>query len=253
MNFKIKWTLNFFLILILLCIISCNSIRLKSSGVLDEKIKIETLTNRNKKVAFLPIQHIGKIKYYDDVSKKIDSLQKLNYVAFYESVSTELTDSAAIDLLDRKYRKIVGNLQAKSGYLDTINNKLYGNIDNDKKHNLINQPDYDKMNLDTLKAVNADVTFEKLINDFEDKNGLIKLDECDFKTHIDSTYNCQTLSNKMQKNFRKDFVLGLRNKYLAKLINNSDSTEILVIYGSAHFKGLVSELKKIDSNWKYEK
>ena len=253
LKLKNKLIIKISLILLTISVYSCSSIYLKHSGVLDEKPKIETLTNNNKKVLFLPIHHIGKPEYFEDISKKVDSLNQLNCITFFEDVTTKLNDSTEIIMVAKKFRKIQGSFDAKNGYLDTINNTANGNIKIDKKHRLINQPKFDELNVDTLTSKNADVTLEMMISKFEAKNGVIKLNECDIKTHLDSVYKCETLGKKIKKEFRENYIQDFRNQNLAQIINKSNSNKILVIFGSGHLEGLVSELKKIDSKWMLKK
>jgi len=250
MNYKVKFikiTLGLFIIL---SITSCNSFWLKYSGVLDEKTELKVISNGQKNIAYLPLHHIGRKEYYDDMSKKIDSLQNLNYIVFYEMVTTDLKDSLEYIDYAKKFRKIQGGFGAGNGYLDTINNKIYGNIKYDEKYKMRNQPKFFEIGVDSLSAINADVKLEELISAFEKRNGTIKLNECDLKTGLKSEYTCETLNKKLKKDFKKNFTLGMRNENLAELITNSNSNKIFVIYGARHFRGMLKELKSIDENWK---
>lgn len=48
-------------------------------------------------------------------------------------------------------------------------------------------------------------------------------------------------------------VLDYRNDYLAKAIQESEYSKIIVLYGGRHEKGLVKDLKELDSTWKKKK
>lgn len=221
---------------------------MKKSGVLDEKPELKSLTNNQKKIVYLPIHHIGRKEYYKDISKKTDSLKRLDYAIFYEQVRTKLTNEVEYVTMAKKFRKISGDFNAGNGYLDTINKRI-GNIKYNKKYNLINQPKLKELGIDTLTAVNADITLEKLIEEFENKNGKIELDECDEQTDLKSEYLCEALNSDLKKDFRTNFTLGLRNSNLANQIIQSESNKIFIIFGASHFKGLLEELQNIDPNW----
>ena len=250
MHYRIKFIKITLGLLIIFGITSCNSLWLKHSGVLDEKPELKVISNGQISVAYLPLHHIGREEYYDDMSKKIDSLQNLNYIVFYELVTTNLKDSSEYINYAKKFRKIQGDFSAGNGYLDTINNKIYGNIKYDEKYKMMNQPKFFEMGIDSLSAINADVKLEELISAFEKKNGTIELSECDLKTSLNSDYTCETLNKKLNKDFKENFTLGMRNENLAELITNSNSNKIFVIYGARHYKGMLKELKSIDQNWK---
>lgn len=231
--------------LILSTFSSCNSLYLKHSGILDDKPELKRISNDTKNIIFLPIHHIGKKEYYNNLSKKVDSLTLLGYVTFYEEVTTKLKEKTEYIPLAKKFRKIQGDFNAGNGYLDSLNNN--------SEYELINQPKFHEMGIDTLTAVNADLTLERIISEFELNNGEIKLNECDEKTDLGSNYNCESLNKKLRQDFRENYILGMRNINLANLINESESNKIFVIYGASHYKGLLKELKKIDSNWAEKK
>ena len=138
MNYSIKFIKITLGLLIIFSITSCNSLWLKYSGVLDEKPKLKVISNGQKNVTYLPLHHIGREEYYDDMSKKIDSLQNLKYIVFYETVTTDLKDSSEYINYAKKFRKIHGDFGAGNGYLDTINNKIYGSIKYDEKYKMMN-------------------------------------------------------------------------------------------------------------------
>ena len=191
MNYKVKFikiTLGLFIIL---SITSCNSFWLKYSGVLDEKTELKVISNGQKNIAYLPLHHIGRKEYYD------------------EMVTTDLKDSLEYIDYAKKFRKIQGGFGAGNGYLDTINNKIYGNIKYDEKYKMRNQPKFFEIGVDSLSAINADVKLEELISAFEKRNGTIKLNECDLKTGLKSEYTCETLNKKLKKDFKKNFTLGM--------------------------------------------
>jgi len=252
MTHSLKSVFSHFFILFFITIsfTSCSPIWLKFSGVLDEAPKLKVIESNDKKVVYLPLHHIGRKEYYKDMADKIDSFNRNGFVTFYEMVNTELTDTAEYMLLAKKFRKIQGDFDAGNGYLDTINHTIMGTIKYNKKYDLINQPSFLDMNLDTLTAVNADVTLEELLAAFEKEHGEVKLDQCDLDTPLQDEYTCNGVSKKLRKAFGNDYALEFRNENLAQEIHESTANKIFVIYGARHFKGLFKNLRALDTSWK---
>lgn len=234
--------------LVLMSVTSCSAIWIKKSHMLEEKANLKRLSNHEKTLVYLPLHHIGKKSYYQDILKKTDSLRDLEYDIMYEEVTTNLKNKADYTLLAKKFRKITGSFNAGNGYLDTINNKI-GGIKYNKKYQLMNQPKAPQLGIDTINDINADVTIEKLITAFEKDHGVVVLDTCDMQTDLKKEYLCEPLSAKLQKTFRDNFILGLRDQNLAQQVNSSASKNIFVIYGASHYSGLLNELRKTDSSW----
>jgi len=230
---------------------ACKWIYIKYSKILEAKAELKIISDGEKRVLFLPIHHIGLQEYYQDIAKKTDSLESLNYIVFYEQVNTNVRDRAEYESLGKKFRKITGNFNAGNGYLDTVNNSL-GNMQFDKKYKLTNQPQLAQLGVNTSTAVHADVSLEELIYAYEQRNGPIELDSCDRATSLEAEYLCEALDRKSRKEFREDFILSHRNSHLAHLIHRSEADKIFVIYGASHYKGFVEELEKLDARWEEE-
>ncbi len=238
-----------FLVLFLVCSsISCSPIWMHFSGVLEEKPGLKVLSIAEKEVLFLPIHHIGKQSYYQEIYRITDSLAGQAYAILYEQVETDLKEAEAFILMAKKFRKLTGSFDAGTGYLDTVNHKI-GSMHYNPQYQLMNQPDLVGLGIDTATAIKADLLLEDLILAFEKKNGTIQLDSCDLDTDLQSDYLCNTCNSDLQKDFRKNFILGLRNENLARHIDQSESKKIFVIYGASHFKGLKKELAKLNSAW----
>jgi major membrane immunogen (membrane-anchored lipoprotein) len=247
------------ILLLFFLLTSCASIFskriLKKTGVFDAKSKVKTIKNKEKSIVFIPMHHIGRIAYYDDVANKIDSLQKLNYIVFYEGVNDQDKDSIIRRKNLLKLRKIMGFYpQGQKGYLDTTTNIIAGKLKYKGAYKLINQPNYKQLNIDSLTAIRADVNLTELMADFEKKNGEIKLDSCDYKLSFkDKNYKCKKAKKRIRKKFRKEHVMNYRNKVLAKRIVKSKKNKIVVVYGSAHFTGLWYQLYLLDKSYTISK
>ncbi|AGC78094.1 hypothetical protein LX97_03178 [Nonlabens dokdonensis] len=242
------------LLIIILTLSSCASIFLNTAlekvGVFDDKAEIKIISNKKKNLAFIGMHHIGRPEFYNDVAKKTDSLQQLGYVVFYEATKKDLlNDSLSNDIYERKARKITGISNFK--YYDTVNNIIGGRLKYKGDYKLINQPSYLEMKVNMKTAKNADVIFNSLIDNFEQKYGVVELSDCDKNTTVDSKeYNCDKIDKELADRFSEEFIVDFRNKNLAKEISDSEEKNILVIYGKNHLVGLMLELQKNDVNWK---
>lgn len=234
---------------------SCSSIMtnrgLKRSGVFNVKSELNSIENEQKKIIFIPMQHIGRKELYNDVANKIDSLQKLDYTVFYEGVNYGKDSLVRVENL-MKLRRIKGFFpQGNKGYIDTTTNIIAGKIKYKGKYKLINQPSYGKLKVDSLTSIWADVSLAELITDFEKKNEKIILDKCNFSFSLkDENFKCKKVKKSLRKIFDREYAFGYRDKSLAERIVKSEKNKILVIYGSRHFWGLYLELKKIDKNFR---
>jgi hypothetical protein len=234
------------ILLISLILTSCSSIfpthTLKRIGVFDSKSELEIIKYKKKKILFIPMHHVGKKEFYDDIANKVDSLQKLDYTVFYESaIDDKETDSLTTTRNGLKLRKLMGFYPRK--YLDTTTNIIAGKIKYKGEHKLVNQPKYSQLKVDNLTSIKADVSLTELINEFEKKYSEIKLDSCDFRFNLENkNYKCKRANKGLRKKFEKEYVQDYRNKYLAKQIINSKKNKILVIYGDSHYIGLYREL-----------
>lgn len=241
---------------IFLVFTSCASIFnkriIKKLGVENEKTELNFIDNKEKEIIFIPIHHVGRKEYYNDIAHKIDSLQKLNFIVFYEGVAYDKRKDSLIRRKSfLKLRKITGFFpQGQQGYLDTTTNIIGGKIKYKGKHKLFNQPSYKQLKVDSLNSIRADVYLTQLINDFEKNYGEIMLDSCDYKTDFkDKNYKCKKIKRILRKKFENEYMKDYRNKYLAEQIIKSNNDKILVIYGDAHFFGLYLELILLDNDY----
>jgi hypothetical protein len=243
------------ILLMIFTVTSCASIFskriIKNLGVENEKTELKSIGSKEKKILFIPIHHVGREEYYNDISNKVDSLQKLDYIVFYEGVIDDKEKDSLIrkkNLL--KLRKIMGFFpQRNKGYLDTITNIIADKIKYKGEYKLINQPRHSELKIDSLSSIRADVSLTELITEFEKNNGEIKLDNCDYKFSLKGEkYECKKAKKSLRKIFEREYVKDYRNKSLAEKIMNTKKNKILVIYGDAHYTGLWYELYLLDKS-----
>lgn len=245
------------LILIFISSTSCTlispKIALKRAGIFNTKSELKIIENEDQKVVFIGMHHFGRKEFYDDVAKKVDSLQKLNFIVFYEGVTRDKKIDSIVTIQNfKKFRKLMGFFPIE--YLDTTNNQIQGKIKYVGKYKLVNQPEYSKLKVDSLTSVKGDVSMNELINEFERYNGEIKLDSCDLKSNLtEKIYKCKKVDKILSKEFKMNYIKDFREKTLAQIISKSNEEKVLVIYGDSHFWGLYNELNALGKRYKLKK
>lgn len=234
-------------VLALILLQSCVSLALKAVGADAKKAKPRYISSSNKEVVFIGMHHIGKKEFYNDVNSLTERKGKEGFVSYYESVKDDTMNIES----EKKMRKILGFYIPKEGYLDTVNNMLMGKIKVSESY--INQPKANELISPHSKAKKVDVNLSRLIRAYEKDYGEVVLDSCDRATSLDRrSYKCASYRKDRKedfKTFKDKYVLEYRNKYLATSINNSKHDKIIVVYGRAHYKGLLEELIKLDDSW----
>ena len=208
-------------------------------GMYDDYAKLDKLTNNNKQVIFIPMHHIGTKRYYDDVKKKIDSLENSGFHFYTEMVNGDANDTMAV----LKIRKITGIPSSKEnkGYREMLDSIYNGKIKYKKE--LIDQPSYKDMGLDSIKSKNVDVTINEMIHYYEAKYGEIKLEKCDYETSINKKSTCKGKS--INKKHSADAMINFRNKHIIEELLKDKNEKIAIIYGAQHFIGIREELLKL--------
>jgi len=232
-----------------LTLTSCMSIALSLMGVYKDEAEIETYNSNDRTMVYIPMRHIGTKGFYKNVTHKIDSLQDEGYIVFMESVAMDTlkVSKAKRDTIYLKMRKIAGVNISRSGYLDTVNNRLMGRRYKNRR-DLINQPRYTVLGTDSIKDRIVDVPMDKLVEEYELQFGKIILNPCDYTTGPDEKYDC----GKAPEGNKDYVVLTYRNKKLAEAIMNEPHKKIAVVYGALHETGLYNQLKQQDTTWKWK-
>ncbi len=214
------------------------SIRWVTDKRIDKQITKLRHKEDNKSVVILPMVHIGTKEYFESVKTTIDTLKEQGYIPYYEGLMIDSTacDSATIDTLIRKSRKIIG-LNVFTGYGDKENKSLPRALRRSKKYIAQNNKYLGLSEEDN--AIRADYTLHELVAEFERRKGEIPLSECDFSTGLSEKYKC-----KKDKGSRYTFVHNLRDEHVLDLMKNSPHDKIIIIYGKAHANSMVFNLKK---------
>jgi len=194
--------------------------------------KVYSYNLAEKDIKFIPMHHLGKKEFYDDVTKKVKEYKNKGYTVYYELISTNFTnDSLLRNEIRRKVRKL-------KGYSGTYKENAEGSLF--KKY--IQQPTYPELGTDSTD-IRADLNYLEIINEWEKQNGEIILDSLDLNTPF--TEKFQKSIDYSNKEYKAIFV-EYRNKNLINLIEKSPSNKILVLYGEGHRKNLKKQLKQLN-------
>ncbi len=230
------------ILLLFTCIFpSCKTVDLLKMVQSDEA-ELYQFSKKDKTVGFIPMHHLGKPAFYDDVRVVVEHFKKEGYVVYYESARMDDLDSVKEDEYNRKFRKMMGAHIDSSGYAATFHAKgLF--------KNLVDQPSYPQLGVDSMDK-RVDISKNELVDIYEKKFGKVILDSFDLSTPLDASY---PFSKRLPQNQLYNIILDVRNHYLANAIRESDDKKILVIYGRMHLNGTFDELVKMEKGWKKKK
>jgi len=208
-------------------------------AMMSKKVKSKHLTFEDKSIIFTPLVHFGQKEFYNNLKDSISVWKDDGYIIFYEQIISGQfflgLDSVSYDRLRRKFRRIDGGESGTAEeYAETLQEVF---------KNGIAQPKYIELGIDS-SDINADITLLGLVNKVEEYYGEIKLDSCDFITHLDSTYTCFK-GFKMKK--LDPVYVDYRNTVVVEKINRWESGKIVVLFGAAHIKGMMKLLKEQQS------
>lgn len=214
------------------------NLALQSVGVFEDSVVLDNLGNNEKEIVFIPMHHLGTVKFYNDVKKKVDSLKNLDFYFFTELVKADKTDTITI----RKSIKLKGVPFSRDnmGYKHFFDSIFKGKVK--LKKELINQPKYHEFGLDDANSRIVDVSGKAMIDYYEKKYGELKLQPCDFEKSFYEKPDCKDkpISNKI----KHDVFVNFRNKHVIDALLNEKRKKIAVIYGADHFKGIKEALIK---------
>lgn len=210
------------------------NISLEKVGVYEDKIKLQQVQRSGQKIVFFPMIHIGTELKYKDIALKIDSLEKIGFTFYLESIEADIKNDSIL----RKYKKITGLALNKGGYTDNIDSLFKGKFK--PKKEIISQPSYPELGVDSLKGRVVDRTLSDLISYYENNYGKIILEECDFKTSLFEKTICN--DKKIVDSVKYDYKTHYRNVRVIQEILQDTASNIAIIYGKNHIKGIKEEL-----------
>jgi hypothetical protein len=221
------------------------------------------LNNQNKSVGYISMVHAGQSSFYKNVRDSIIKYKGNGYTIFYEGVKLK-GQSFSSALSKEEIFQYLKYPEVKIRNLDTLTKLVYlfklrrmvGLIpDSTSYSNLlqnlnlikgaVSQPSWSTLGI-TKDDVNADISFEDIVNTYEKKYGRIQLAQIDFALQLN-----ESLPNSLRLKPSKvhSVIIDYRDSQLAHYIEDSNFQKILVIYGADHKNGTFSFLRHLDSSW----
>ena len=207
----------------LLSIISCTRVAVALTNKKDPLRKKTVWVKGDKEIIFIPMIHIAKAEYYEQIKNFLFQKRNEGYVVYYEDLKNGGKTSEERDTLTLKMRKIIG-YHLCGAYTNKENKSTPRYLKKYVGQNMTNT------GIDTLRDLRADMTVRELIAKIESERGeKIELESCDFETPLNAPYKC---SNYKQYYYR--FTRKYRDDYLSNLLLNTSDKKIVVIYGGVH-------------------
>ncbi len=241
---------------------SCRFLTVLEMKAAEDAIYNEWKNKENKTVIFIPMIHMGKREFYESAGKTIRFFKEQGYQVFYEEVSSEVPDTAltasmiadymeypAFPLMSRK--ELAAHVAAlklrRIVFLPERTLYKEGVIYDPFFKTTMPQPLYEDMGV-TPDDIRVDVSLYDIVHAFEKTYGNIILKDEDFATDL------RKWLAPVKKDARLDsLIVTMRDANLANWIQASDTSKIIVVYGRAHMKGTLQELKRLDKSWKTKK
>ena len=218
---------------VLLSAVSCSRVGVALYNKKDSLKKKTVWVKGDKEIVFIPMIHVAKAGYYEQVKDFLSQKRNEGYVVYYEGLKNGGETPQQRDTLTLKERKILGFYLSKT-YTDKENESLPNYL---KKY--VGQND-ENIGIDTLRDVRADLTSKEIIAKIERIVGKIELEPCDFETPLNAPYKCTNY----KKRLRYPYVRGYRDEYLKRLLLNSSDKKIVVLYGQAHTWSIYPALER---------
>jgi hypothetical protein len=233
----------------------------------NEEASYEIWKNaEDKTVIFLPMVHAGKPAFYENVKNLITQYKEQGYVVFYEGLKFDKSPDTVInpdlpasyisyskmhfpDSVSRhrliyilKFKRMIGIIADSTSYVNMLKRSPL-------TRKAVFQPSVASLGIST-DDTNVDVSVPQLVDEYENKFGIIELEQIDFAIPLH-----EPLPNfrRLKKKNASKLIIDYRDDNLSHSIQSTSSRKIMVIYGLAHKKGTFKELKEYDPSWKLVK
>ena len=218
---------------VLLSAVSCTRVVVALYNKKDSLKKKTVWVKGDKEIVFIPMIHVAKTGYYEQVKDFLSQKRNEGYIVYYEGLENGGETPQQRDTLTLKERKILGFYLSKT-YTDKENESLPNYL---KKY--VGQ-NGENTGIDTLRDVRADLTSKEIIAKIERIVGKIELEPCDFETPLNAPYKCTNY----KKRLRYPYVRSYRDEHLKRLLLNSSDKKIVVLYGQAHTWSIYPALER---------
>ena len=231
---------NIILLCLLFLLVGCRNYFfnkwLDRYGAYDNEIQLSKYTNDTKDVVFIPMIHLAIPDKYEAVRMKVDSLDKEGYYFYWEKVKS-VSDN---DTILRKFRKILNFPLASNGYSEVFSASILDKYNLKFKKNVIDQPPYEELGLDSLNSKNVDSNIIDMVNFYENEFGKIELEPCDFETKVTESSPCENENWDREK--KDSVIIDYRNSVVIENLTKESNNKIAIVYGSDHIKGMAALL-----------
>ncbi|GAA4318065.1 hypothetical protein [Flaviaesturariibacter amylovorans] len=207
-------------------------------GLTDEAPRLQSLPVEGKEVYFLGMMHLARPAFYANTQKVVEDLQAKGFVCYLESITgVDSNTRPAFDTTAfRKFRKLL-KLQVGVQYSKNDNPIMQKMV---KQLGLVDQPNYPLMGVQRYRWV--DMSYSDLVRIYEFKHAPVLLDSCDLNTALDKPYSCSGAGSG-RRSFLEEVMQYERNRFIAQTVLRSEDKKILILYGKAHYDGVLAELR----------
>ncbi len=231
---NLKLIKNFFLILclpLLLNLTSCQAIKMVKR-MNETEVDLHTISNGKQTVQFIPMIHIAKPEFYENVKASIGEAKKEGYVLYYEWIDF---DDASLET-KLKIREMVGLIPSPEGYANVLAPLV--------ENGYVVQTEEMFLGIVNNKDENTDIDATELVNTYEKRYGEISI--------TDENRNLPLTEQYKATQSKKDvhaILLDYRNEHLVDEILKRADEKVIVIYGAEHQKGIFKLLQESDASW----
>ncbi|MBV6628280.1 MAG: DUF4421 family protein [Rivularia sp. (in: Bacteria)] len=176
--------------------------------------------------------HIAQPEFYENVESIVRYAKEDGYVLFYEQIDFEVATTEEM----RKVKELIGFVPSpnRSIPLHAALDQEYISQDIDDFLHIVNEMDFV-----------VDVTPAEFIAAYEEEFGEIAISNINQRTPLTKIIKSSVPASQVRK-----ILLDYRNQHIAKAINNADYNKIIILYSSKNEPGIISELQKLNENWK---
>lgn len=196
-----------------------------------------------KEVILIPMAHLEKARYFEEIKYHLGCLKEDGYVVFYEGLSMPAMDGGwSNDILLRKFRRVMGFFL--TGYKNSSNKSIPRSI----RDNNYTEQTRENLGLVTERDLHVDMTLSQLIAAYEKERGEIVLTDYDMHTDLLDEYNPDdehpggsggsSESNGSGGHDMQYMIRTLRDRHIVNEVLGSHYRRIVLLYGKLHIRSI---------------
>jgi hypothetical protein len=185
-------------------------------------------------VMLIPMAHLEKAEYFEEIKYHLDCLKEDGHVVFYEGIVMPAPGgSSANDILLRKFRRVMGFFL--TGYKNSANRSIPRSI----RDNKYTEQTRENLDLVTERDMHVDMTLSQLMAAYERDRGEITLTDYDLNTGLMDEYNP---TDRPDHDIHY-MIRTLRDRHIAGEVTASNYRKIVLLYGKLHIRAIARLLK----------